>query len=109
MNETVRVNAAMSKELVERIDEYARRNYEDRSTAIRQLVDFALRERALQEALSAYETGRLTIRELARSLGIDIWQAHDILAANGVATAQGDATETRPAVQDLIAALRRDA
>ena len=41
MSRTVRVNATMDDELVRRIDAFAERRYEDRSTAIRQLVDFA--------------------------------------------------------------------
>lgn len=109
MTETVRVNAAMSRELVERIDEYAHRHYEDRSTAIRQLVGYALRETALQEALAAYTAGRVTIREFARTLGLDVWQAHDLLASKGVAIAQGDAEETRAGIEEVVAELRSQA
>lgn len=106
MTESVRVNAVMSRELVERIDAYARGRFEDRSTALRQLVDFALREMATQEALAAYSDGRVTLREFARSLGTGVWAAHDLLAAKGVAVAQGDISETRAAVEDVVRELR---
>lgn len=43
MSRAVRVNATMDQELLRRIDAFAASRYEDRSTAMRQLVDFALR------------------------------------------------------------------
>lgn len=92
---TVRVNATMDEELVRRIDAYARRHYEDRSTALRQLADFALRELALRDALEAYRDGRVSLREFARALGVDVWAAHDLLRANGVAVAQSPRGDPR--------------
>ena len=44
MSRAVRVNATIDEELLRRVDAYARSHYEDRSTAVRQLLDFALRE-----------------------------------------------------------------
>ena len=44
MSRAARVNATIDEELLRRVDAYARTHYEDRSTAIRQLLDFALRE-----------------------------------------------------------------
>jgi predicted HTH domain antitoxin len=102
MSRAVRVNATMDEELVRRVDAFAAGRYEDRSTALRQLVDFALRELHKREALEAYRSSRVTLREVARTLGLDVWGAHDLLAAEGVAVAQGDREETRA---DLMAAL----
>lgn len=103
----MRVNAVMSEELVTRVDAFARRRHEDRSTAIRQLVDFALREMSVQEALDAYRGGRLTLRDLAKALGLDVWAAHDLLASKGVAVAQGAAAETGNCLAAVRRALRR--
>jgi predicted HTH domain antitoxin len=44
--------------------------------------------------VEAYRGGRLTLRELAAMLGLDIWATHDLLAAEGVAVAQGSMEET---------------
>lgn len=104
MSRTIRVNATMDDALVARIDAYADRHYEDRSTALRQLADFALREMALREALEAYQEGRVTLREMARGLGVDTWAAHDLLRANGVAVSQGVRSET---ADDLKQTLRQ--
>jgi hypothetical protein len=102
VRKTVRVNATLDEGLLGRIDAYAHARFEDRSTAIRQLVDFALRELAKRDALDAYRGGRLTLREFARALGLEVWPAHDLLAAEGVAIAQGDRRETADALAALI-------
>lgn len=105
MTRAVRVNATMDDELVRRIDAFAEQRYEDRSTAIRQLVDFALRELQKREALEAYRSGRVTLREFARTLGLDTWAAHDLLRAEGVAVAQGRRGETQAALESVLAEL----
>lgn len=104
MSRSVRINTTMDSELLRRVDAFAERRYEDRSTALRQLVDFALRELATRDAVEAYRRGRVTLREFARALGLDTWSAHDLLRAEGVAVAQGDRAETRAALEDAAAA-----
>lgn len=105
MSGMVRVNATMDDDLVARIDAYAARHLEDRSTALRQLADFALRELALQDALKAYRQGRVSLREFARSLGLGTWAAHDLLRANQVAIAQADRAETAADLASVISGL----
>ncbi len=105
MSRSVRVNATMDQSLLARVDQFAAQRYEDRSTAIRQLVDFALRELTKRDALEAYRAGRLTLRELGRVLALEGWAVHDLLAAEGVAVAQGDRRETEAAMSDLVASL----
>lgn len=60
---------------------------------------------AKREAIEAYRGGRLTLRELARSLGLDVWGVHDLLASEGVAASQGRREETLGALEDVIAEL----
>ncbi|MDP9399309.1 MAG: ribbon-helix-helix protein, CopG family [Actinomycetota bacterium] len=102
MSRTVRINATLDEDLLARIDAYAEKHREDRSTAIRQLVDLALRDLAKREALTAFTQGRLTLREFARVLRLDIWSAHDLLAAEGVAVGQGDRAETAEALDEAL-------
>jgi predicted HTH domain antitoxin len=107
MSKTVRVNATMDQTLVERVDAFAAQRLEDRSTAIRQLVDYALRELQKREAIDAYRSGRLTLRELGRALGLDPWATHDLLASEGVAVAQGSREETAQALEEILGTPRR--
>jgi hypothetical protein len=106
MTHAVRVNATMDEELLRRVDAYANDHYEDRSTALRQLVDFALRELRKRDALEAYRAGRVTLRGFARALGLHIWAAHDLLRAEGVEVAQGERAETKAALEALTHAVR---
>lgn len=46
MARTVRINATLDTDLLVRMDAFAASRLEDRSTAVRQLVDHALRELA---------------------------------------------------------------
>jgi hypothetical protein len=87
---------------LERIDAFADERREDRSTAIRQLVDIALRELSKRDTLSAYRQGRLTLREFADAMNLGIWAAHDMLLAEGVAIAQGTWAETSAATLSLV-------
>jgi hypothetical protein len=107
MTNVVRINATLDRSLLERVDRYAALNSEDRSTAIRQLLRIALRELSKDEALSAYRQGRLTLRELAAALDLDTWGAHDLLASEGVAVAQGRRQETAVDLDALVVETRR--
>lgn len=102
MSQAVRLNATMDEELLRRLDAYAQDHYEDRSTALRQLVDFALRELRKRDALDAYRSGRVTLREFARALGLDVWAAHDLLRSEGVEVSQGDRAETASALDAMV-------
>lgn len=99
---TVRVNTTLDDDLVERIDAFARERREDRSTAIRQLVDIALRELSKHDALNAYRQGRITLREFADVLNLGTWAAHDLLLSEGVAVAQGSRADTSAALAALL-------
>lgn len=107
MKRAVRVNATMDEALLRRVDAFAEVRYEDRSTAIRQLVDFALRELSQRDAVDAYQAGRVTIREFAEILGLDVWGAHDLLASLGVPVALGARSESRAGLDGLIKSLKR--
>lgn len=102
MSTAVRINATMDDELLRRVDAYAKDRYEDRSTALRQLVDFALRELRKRDALDAYRSGRLTLRDFARTMGLSTWAAHDLLRAEGVDVAQGERAETAAALESAV-------
>lgn len=106
MSRTVRVNATLDDELLQRIDDFAASRHEDRSTAIRQLADIALREVVKQDALQAYRQGRVTLRDFAGILGLGAWAAHDLLAAEGVAIGQGHRDETACALDSLLSSIR---
>ncbi|WP_370326557.1 UPF0175 family protein [Euzebya sp.] len=109
MSRSVRINATMDEELLRRIDAFAAERLEDRSTALRQLADFALRELHLRDAVEAYRQGRVSLRQFATSLGVDVWKAHDLLRAEGVAVTQGVRDESRGALDEVVDELTKEA
>lgn len=60
-----------------------------------------------RDALDAYRSGRITLRDFARALGLT-WQAHDLLRAEGVAVARGDRTETAAALDAVLGDVPRE-
>lgn len=80
----VRINATLGKEMYEKIDEYARKHHEDRSTAIRQLIAAGLVEKNKEKVLEAYRNNKITLREAAELLGLTYWETQDLLVENDI-------------------------
>jgi metal-responsive CopG/Arc/MetJ family transcriptional regulator len=79
MGKTVRITTTIYKDVLHKIDLYARLNHEDRATAIRQLIAEGLRNKFKDNVIDEFKQGRLTIREAADLLGVNYWQINDIL------------------------------
>ena len=84
MTEVVRINATLHSDLLDRIDFYAKQNYEDRSTAIRQLIAEGLKQKLKDNVIESFENKRITIREAAELLGVDYWEMQSILEEKGI-------------------------
>jgi hypothetical protein len=97
----------MDEELPREVDAYARERREDRSTAIRQPVASALREQQTKQAIAAVRARRMTLRALACELDLDLWQAHDPLAASGEPVGTASAEEAAAALDKLTVLARR--
>ncbi|MGQ0743503.1 MAG: UPF0175 family protein [Acidimicrobiales bacterium] len=104
MNDVVRINATVDRGLLARVDKFADLHSEDRSTAIRQLLRAALRHAAMEEALTAFRQERLTLREMAEALDLDVWAVHDLLASQGISVGQGSRLETAADLAALLPA-----
>ncbi|ACV64744.1 hypothetical protein Dtox_4068 [Desulfofarcimen acetoxidans DSM 771] len=84
MGEKIKISTNFEPELLKRIDAYANKRYTDRSAAIQQLVDIALRELNKGEVIKAYRDGRLSIRQCADMLGVDYFEMNNILQNEGI-------------------------
>lgn len=92
-----RVNTTMPESLLKQVDLYSQLNWEDRATAIRQLVAEGLRVKLQQNVLEQYRRGKITIRQGAEILGIPYLEMDELLRENHI-----------PLVSDLsLARLRR--
>jgi len=97
----VRVNATLYEEMLRKIDLFARKRYEDRSTAIRQLISVGLLEENKREVVQNYMENRITLREAARLLGVDYWEVHNILAEEGVPVSDLTEKEVEGRVREI--------
>ncbi|HID30000.1 MAG TPA: hypothetical protein EYP19_08350, partial [Desulfobacterales bacterium] len=75
----VRVNFTAPKELIERVEQFAQERLEDRSTAIRQLVQEGLKALLTDKVLEQFQRGGLSLREASARLGIDLREFQDLL------------------------------
>lgn len=47
------------------------------------------------KALTAFRSGRVTLREFARALGLEVWAAHDLSGRRGLRSARAIAPRPR--------------
>jgi len=78
------VKTSIYKELWEKVESYAQRHDEDIDTALRKLLAKGLFEETKRRILENYQRGRITLREMAELLGVDYWEAQDILSEEGI-------------------------
>ena len=83
-SEIVTINTELTKDILKELDSYAKRHYEDRSTAIRQLLAAILKELSTKETIDEFRNNKLTVREVAQRLGVSYWEAQTILIEAGV-------------------------
>jgi len=86
----------MPESLLEKVDLYAEWNWEDRATAIRQLVAEGLRLKLQHAVIERIEKGQITIRQGADLLGVTYLEMDELLRDRDV-----------PLVKDLSLAVRR--
>ena len=79
-----RVNIMLNTNLLKKIDGFAVSHEADRSTAVRQLVLFALHHTQILQAIEKYKAREITLRQIAELLGISYWEVNDILASHNV-------------------------
>lgn len=97
----VKIAVSLSRDLLEALDRYAAEHLEDRSTALRQLLDFALKQKRLARLAEQYRQGLLTLREVAEALGLSYRKTEALLGSLGVPVLSG--VETYPEELEALA------
>lgn len=99
----VKIAVSLNQELLERLDRYAEEHLEGRSTALRQLLDFALKQKRLEQLTEQYRQGLLTLREVAGALGLSYRKAEALLAHEGVPVLHVELGELHPDELEALA------
>jgi predicted HTH domain antitoxin len=66
------VTARLPKKTLREIEQLAEKEKEDRSELIRRLLDKAVQEKRIEEALKAYQEGKVTLWKAAETSGISL-------------------------------------
>lgn len=78
------ISLRLPRETIEKLDELADREYKDRSTLIRELLDTGIREKDIDHAVEQYRKGQATSWKAAQQAGISLWKFLEILKEKGV-------------------------
>ena len=66
------VTARLPREMLKEVERLAQKEKVDRSELIRRLLDFALRQKRIEEAVQAYQEGKVTLWRAAEMAGISL-------------------------------------
>ena len=67
------------EDVLERIDEIAKREGKDRSEVVRELLRIGLRNKLIEDALRMYREGKVSMWKAARIAGLSLWEFIEIL------------------------------
>ncbi len=73
------VTTRLPKEMLSEIERLAQREKVDRSELIRRLLDFALKQKRVEEAVQAYQDGRVTLWKAAEMAGVSLRRMMEIV------------------------------
>lgn len=65
--------------LIDELDSFAKKEHVDRSTVLKKALEMGLREIKLEDALKAYQKGKISAWKAAELAGISLWEFLDIL------------------------------
>lgn len=84
-----RINITLNKSLLEEVDKIAEMRLEDRSTAVRQLLQKSLKEEKIEKAIEEYKNQGMTLRQAARLSDMGYWEFQTEMAKRGIPLMSG--------------------
>ena len=75
----------LPEKLYELLVSYSRKRGKDVTDALKEYAQIMVWEEKKEEAISAYNEEKVTLRELADLLGLSYWEADELLEKEGIA------------------------
>jgi len=100
--ELARATVTLPKELLEEIDRLAKGRLGDRSTIMRQLLAKALRMEKIEEAVKAFQEGRISLGKAVETADLSTWEFLDILAERKIPSYRYPADEARRTIEKAL-------
>lgn len=82
MSETISLR--LPRETVRKLREIANKEGKDRSTLIREMLEYGVKEKSIAQAVELYRTGQVTGWRAAQLAGVSLWNFYKILGERGV-------------------------
>ena len=78
------ISLRLPRETIKKLRELADREGKDRSTLIREILEWGVKEKDLEYAVELYRRGQITSWKAAQLAGVSLWRFYKILAEKGV-------------------------
>ena len=78
------VTVRVPDDVLEKVDDIARREGKERSEVIRELIRIGLRDKLIEDALKMYREGKVSMWKAAKIAGLSLWELIEILKEKGV-------------------------
>ena len=74
-----RISLTVPKELLEKSEKIAKEKLEDRSTVIRELLALGLNQYMIEDALTLYSEGTISMGKASEMADVSIWKFLDVM------------------------------
>jgi predicted HTH domain antitoxin len=78
------VTLRVPEDVLEMIDEIARKEGKEKSEVIRELLKIGLRNKLVEDALKAYRERKVSMWKAAKIAGLSLWEFIEILRERGI-------------------------
>lgn len=99
------VSARFEKEDTELIEEVAREEKTDKTTALKRLFGLGAKQYKLEKAINQYREGKISIGKAAENAEISLWEMMDELKERNIANPLGE-EEFKEGLKNLQKALK---
>lgn len=79
------VTARLPREMLREVERLAKKMKVDRSELIRRLLDFALQQKRIEEAVRAYQEGKVTLWKAAEMAGLSLREMMELARVKKIA------------------------
>ena len=79
------VTARLPRDMLREVERLAKKMKVDRSELIRRLLDFALQQKRIEEAVQAYQEGTVTLWKAAEMAGLSLREMMELARARKIA------------------------
>jgi predicted HTH domain antitoxin len=78
------ITLRIPQDVLEKIDEIAKRENKERSEVVREILKIGLKDKLIEDALKMYREGKVSMWKASKMAGVSLWEFIEILKDRGV-------------------------